>query len=160
MLLVVGLIAWAALAGGGDNPTNTAGKAPTGGGSSSPTSTASSPSPSPSPSSSPPAPTGATADGMESFIKDYLATVTTDPKTAWEMLTPSFQQASEGYGHYQQFWKTIDSAQVTSIEADPVTQQVHYSVDYVMAKDQSRTSDDVLLHLVYKDGNYLIDSES
>jgi len=97
---------------------------------------------------------------MESFINDYLATVTTDPKTAWEMLTPSFQDASHGYGHYHGFWKTIESAQPTSIEADPQTLQVHYSVDYVEKKDQSRTSDDVTLQLVYQDGNYLIDGES
>ena len=159
VLLVVGLVAWAALAGGGDDTPSTANG---GGGPSSPTSSASSPSHSPShsPSSSPPSPTGATTDGMESFINDYLATVTTDPKTAWEMLTPSFQDASGGYGQYQGFWKTIESAQLTSVEADPQTLQVHYSVDYVEKKHHETSSDDVTLQLVYQDGNYLIDGES
>jgi hypothetical protein len=37
---------------------------------------------------------------MTGFVEDYLATVTSDPKTAWAMLTPSFQAASGNYGQY------------------------------------------------------------
>ena len=54
--------------------------------------------------SPPPTADAVTADGMENFIEDYLATVTSDPKAAWDQLTPQFQAESGGFGQYQKFW--------------------------------------------------------
>lgn len=108
--------------------------------------------------SSEPAPE-VTAAGMESFVTDYLATVTSDPKAAWEQLTPEFQAESGNFGQYQGFWKTIDSAQVTSVEADPNSRRVTYTVEYVR-EDGSSTTDVVTLQLDGTDGAYLISAET
>jgi len=67
---------------------------------------------------------------MESFIEDYLATVTRNPRAAFAMLTPAFQQASGGLSGYQSFWNTIASAEPTSVSADPGSLTVDYTVDY------------------------------
>ena len=53
---------------------------------------------------------------------DYLATVTTDPASAFAMLTPGFQQASGGIKGYRGFWDTIRTADLVSFStADPAT---------------------------------------
>lgn len=109
--------------------------------------------------STPPDSTAAvTAAGMESFVTDYLATVTSDPKSAWTQLTPQFQAASGNFGQYQGFWKTIDSAQVVSVDADPETREVTYRVEYTRT-DGSTTTDEVTLQLAGSDGEYLISAE-
>ena len=118
----------------------------------------------PDPSASQSAPTtpsesAKTAEGMTSFIEDYLATVTSDPKTAWTQLTPAFQAASGNFGQYQKFWRTIDSARVVSSEADPANGTVTYRVEYQRA-DGSSGTDDVTLRLEGTDGDYLIAGES
>lgn len=123
-----------------------------------PTAASSRPSGHGSASSADPAP-AVTADGMESFIKEYLATVTSDPKQAWDDLTPAFQAESGNYGKYQGFWKTIDSAQVVSVSADPDSRQVTYTVEYVR-EDGSSTTDEVTLQLEGTDGEYRIAAET
>ncbi|WP_258562839.1 MULTISPECIES: serine/threonine-protein kinase [Nocardioides] len=116
--------------------------------------------PDPSASSSAPAPEPAkTAEGMTTFIEDYLSTVTSDPKAAWTQLTPAFQAASGNFGQYQRFWRTIDSAHVVSSEADPDNGTVTYRVEYERA-DGSTASDEVTLRLEGRDGDYLIAGES
>lgn len=100
-----------------------------------------------------------TAEGMESFVTEYLATVTTDPKAAWEHLTPEFQSASGNYGQYKGFWKTIASAQVVSVDADPNSRKVTYTVEY-QRQDGSSTTDEVTLQLAGSDGAYLIAAET
>jgi eukaryotic-like serine/threonine-protein kinase len=100
-----------------------------------------------------------TAAGMETFIRDYLAMVTTDTRAAYEELTPEFQAASGNYGGYKGFWKTIESAQVLSVDADPETRQVTYTVEYVR-NDGSSTTDEVTLQLEGTDGVYLISDEA
>lgn len=145
VLLVVAVVAWALLAGsGGHDPAVDA----TEGIPSSPSTTGGT-----SPGS------GATADGMENFIEDYLATVTSDSKTAFEMLTPSFQKQSGGYGGYRSFWSTVRTADVLSLSADPDSLKVSYRVEYIKANGQ-KTQDDVSLQLVGEDGSYLIDGEA
>jgi len=100
-----------------------------------------------------------TADGMENFIEDYLATVTADPKTAWEMLTPAFQDASGGFGRYNAYWKTIATADVLSAEPDPANRRITYTVEY-QRRDGSKVTDDVTLQLDGTDERYLISGES
>ena len=96
---------------------------------------------------------------MESFIEDYLATVTANPRAAFAMLTPAFQQASGGLSGYQSFWNTIASAEPTSVSADPGSLTVDYTVDYTR-EDGSTATDEVSLQLVFEDGRYLIAGES
>jgi serine/threonine protein kinase len=156
-VLVVALLAWALLSDGDGSADRTSAE-PTG--SPARSSTSSSPSESTSPSaSSPPATPRPTADGMESFIEDYLATVTANPRAAFAMLTPAFQQASGGLGGYQSFWNTIASAEPTSVSADPGSLTVDYTVDYTR-EDGSTATDEVSLQLVFEDGRYLIAGES
>jgi serine/threonine protein kinase len=102
---------------------------------------------------------GPTASGMATFVRDYLATVTTDTKAAFAMLTPSFQEESGGYDDYHAFWAPIRGATVSEVEADPEDLTVSYRVAY--DGPESRPSEDrVQLQLVYRDGRYLISGES
>ncbi|MGY2702928.1 serine/threonine-protein kinase [Nocardioides sp. HB32] len=152
-ILLLAVIAWIAGSHSGDD-SQTGGK----GGSGSPrTSTSPSTSPS-SPSTSSPS-TAVTADGMENFVETYLATVTTDPKSAWAMLTPDFQAQSGGFGQYQKFWKDFQSADLLSADADPSTRRISYRVEY-LHQDGSKTQDDVTLTLEGKDGDFLIAGEA
>lgn len=160
-VLVVGLLAWAVLSNGDGSADRTSAE-PTGSPARSSTSSPPSASASESASesaSSPPASARPTADGMESFIEDYLATVTRNPRAAFAMLTPAFQQASGGLSGYQSFWNTIASAEPTSVSADPESLTVDYTVDYTR-KDGSTATDEVSLQLVFEDGRYLIAGES
>ena len=100
-----------------------------------------------------------TADGMEQFIKDYLATVTSDPEAAFASLTPAFQEQSGGLDGYEEFWTTIESAHVQSVSADASSLTVSYTVDYTRT-DGSEVTDDVTLQLVHRDGKYLIAGEA
>ena len=146
LLLVLGVVAWVVLAGGDDGSKQPAAQSSSRnpGGGSSPTQQ----------------PAGPTADGMETFIDDYLATVTTDPEAAFAMLTPAFQSASGGIEGYRGFWDTIRTAHVQSFStADPDNLTVSYTVEYTRT-DGSTATDDVSLRLVYQDGDYLIDGEA
>jgi serine/threonine protein kinase len=101
----------------------------------------------------------ADAAQMRAFITTYLQTVTADRHQSWDMLTPSFQQQSHGFGSYQKFWKTISSATPSNIVADPQTLTVSYAVHYV--KTDNTTSDDqVSLTLERSGSSYLINGES
>ncbi len=156
--LVVAIIAVAALIGwlllSLDDPSDQPATDPT------PSATTPTPTPSPTPKPTPSAEAEAvTAEGMTSFVEDYLATVTTDPAAAWKQLTPDFQAQSDSYASYRGFWSGIRSATVTSAQADPETLQISYTVDYVR-QDGSTTTDDVTLQLEGTDGSYRIAGES
>lgn len=100
-----------------------------------------------------------TADGMENFVEDYLVAVTSDPKSAWDRLTPQFQEESGNFGQYQKFWSDIQTADIVDFRADPETMSVTYTVEY-LRKDGRKTTDEVTLHLEGSDGNFLIAGES
>jgi serine/threonine protein kinase len=147
-ILLLAVIAWIAGSHSGDD-SQAGGK----GGSNSPkTSTA------PSTTTSSPS-TAVTADGMENFVETYLSTVTTDPKSAWAMLTSDFQAQSGGFGQYQKFWEDFRSADLLSADADPSTMRISYRVEY-LHQDGSKTQDDVTLTLEGKDGDFLIAGEA
>ena len=74
---------------------------------------------------------------MTYFITSYLSTVTSDPEATFAMLTPEFQEASNGFEGYSGFWGTVESATPSGITADPESLTVTYTVDYVM-KDGRR----------------------
>ena len=105
------------------------------------------------------APADVTADGMENFVETYLATVTSDPKSAWAMLTPDFQAASGNFGQYQKFWGQFQSADLLTAQADPESKQISYTVEY-LHRDGSKTRDDVTLTLEGTDGDFRIAAES
>ncbi|GAA4693821.1 serine/threonine-protein kinase [Nocardioides conyzicola] len=113
------------------------------------------------PTSSAPAKTPeVTADGMENFIEDYLATVTSDPKAAWERLTPDFQKASGGFGQYKKFWSGYQTADlIGNTQADPDNLTITYSVEYLHT-DGHKSTDEVTLRLEGTDGDFLIAGES
>ncbi len=129
------------------------------------TPTAGSPSPStsstPSAKNSPtkksePSPTP-TSQGMESFIRSYVAAVGTNPDEAWPMLTPKFQAESGGLDKYRKFWGGVGQGQVRDITADPHSLVVSYRVKFDNFGSGKRPT---VLQLVYRDGRYFIDGES
>jgi len=143
--LLAGIIIWAALASRDDTPSATP---PTSDGPSSASQKPPSDEPTP------------TADGMEGFMEDYLATAPSDPEAAFEMLTPQFQEQSGGIDGYRSFWGRVASADLVSFSADPEALTVTYTVEYVLKDSGEKTSDEVSLALVLQDGDYLIAGES
>ena len=104
VILAVALIGGAVYLGsrGGDSPSTSAGSPPSSGSSHS--------------SSTPVANQKA---AMRSFITDYLSKVTSDQHASWAELTPSFQAASGGFGHYQQFWRAFARRRHATSSATP-----------------------------------------
>ncbi|HEY0952175.1 hypothetical protein, partial [Nocardioides sp.] len=149
-VVAIGVLGWLAFTAGngGDDDGRTPRAERTGGRTGSPSSSPSGPS----------QPADVTADGMEGFVAQYLATVTSDPKSAWTMLTPDFQAASGGFGQYNSFWKSIESADLVDARADPASRRISYTVAYVR-RDGSQATDDVTLTLQGTDGDYLISDE-
>jgi hypothetical protein len=113
---------------------------------------------SPPPSKSPSPRPEPSAEEMSAFVEDYLSTVTSDPETTWNQLTPRFQEASGGFESYSGFWGTIESATPRDVEADPEAMTVSYSVDYV-EQGGGTSSDQVTLELVQRGDRYLISGE-
>jgi serine/threonine protein kinase len=148
LLLVLVGVAWSLVTSGDPSTTAT----PSGGGAGSSSSTDEEPD-----DSTPPE--QPTAEGMETFISDYLTTAAADPSESFPMLTKDFQAASGGYEGYAGFWDTIESARLVDVSADPEALTVAYTVDYVRT-DGSEASGDVVLGLVFRNGRYLIDEEA
>jgi serine/threonine protein kinase len=157
-VLVVVLVLGALLATRGNHDNGpTAGSAATSTSSKTPSKT-SSPSAKSSPinktKASSPAPT---AQGMRSFIRSYVSTVSTTPDEAWPMLTPKFQRESGGLAKYRRFWSGVGQGHVRDIKADPHSLVVSYHARFDNFGTGKRPT---VLELVYRDGRYLIDGES
>ena len=97
-----------------------------------------------------------TAKGIESFIRDYVSTVSVDPSKSWLMLTPKFQQESGGFPRYQSFWDPATNGQVLSISADPKNLTVSYQVHF---DNFHNGPGPTVLDLKFENGKYLIDGE-
>ena len=54
---------------------------------------------------------------MDAFITSYLSTVTSDPRAAFDQLTPGFQEASGGYDGYIGWWSKVQSAELATSTA-------------------------------------------
>jgi len=105
------------------------------------------------------APSGAAqAQAMADFVTTYLATVTSDRRAAWEMLTPAYQDASGGFGGYSRFWSTIASATPSNVTADPSAMTVTYDVAYER-QNGTRTTEHHTLQLVRDGSSYLINDQ-
>jgi serine/threonine protein kinase len=97
-----------------------------------------------------------TARGMESFIRAYVAAVSTDPDSAWQMLTPGFQRQSGGLQTYRDFWDGVGKARILEFSADPANLVVSYRVRFENFGTGRRPT---VLDLAYQDGRYLIAGE-
>jgi serine/threonine protein kinase len=99
-----------------------------------------------------------TKAGMEDFLETYIATASSDPAEAFDMLTPAFQKESGGLTGYEEFWGDVRSADVLDVSGDPETLEVSYTYRYKEARG-GPIEDDVVLKLTFDDGAYLIDQE-
>jgi serine/threonine protein kinase len=157
VLLAVLVVALVLVAGGlaffigrgplADTAADSAAKAP------SPSQSSPSRSPSPSKPAAPPKPT---SRGMETFIRGYVAAISTDPKSAWPMLTPKFQRESGGLAKYRTFWKNKGTGHILGISADPSTLVVSYNVRFDNFGTGRRPT---VLDLVFDGDTYRINGE-
>ena len=97
-----------------------------------------------------------TAQGMRSFVRGYVAAVSSDPASAWPMLTPKFQRQSGGFVAYRRFWGRVGPGRILDITADPDTLVVSYHVDFEHFGTGRRPT---VLKLAFRDGHYLIAGE-
>jgi hypothetical protein len=95
---------------------------------------------------------------MDAFITSYLTTVTSDPRAAFDQLTPEFQKASGGYQGYIGWWGQVQSAELANVDSNPSDRTVAYTVNYVMKTGRTTTSR-VRLQLQRKGDEYLIAGE-
>lgn len=111
------------------------------------------------PTDPPSTPAANTRADITEFITSYLATVTTDRRATFAMLTPEFQAESDGFRGYSQFWGKIASASASNIEVDPEALTVTYDVAYRTVSGGS-DGGTVSLRLVRQGSDYLIAGES
>lgn len=97
-----------------------------------------------------------TSRGMESFIRGYVAAISTNPDAAWPMLTPKFQRESGGLEKYRSFWGDVGAAQILDVSADPSTLVVSYRVRFDHFGTGRRAT---VLDLVFDRGTYRINGE-
>ena len=107
---------------------------------------------------SPPVTAEDTRAQMDAFITSYLATVTSNPRAAFEQLTPEFQDASGGFEGYMGWWGKVESASLAEVASDPSDLTVGYTVDYVM-KSGDRNTQRIRLQLERLDDRLLIAGE-
>lgn len=108
--------------------------------------------------STPPLSAEDTREQMDAFITSYIATVTSDPRAAFDLLTPEFKEASGGYEGYIGWWSQVRSAELASVSSDPSDLTVGYTIDYVM-KTGRKSTQRVRLQLQRLDDAYLIAGE-
>jgi serine/threonine protein kinase len=109
-------------------------------------------------STAPPVTAEDTRAQMDAFITSYLATVTSDPRAAFNRLTPEFQRASGGYEGYMGWWGRVQSASLAEVASDPSDLTVGYTVNYVMRTGE-RNTQRVRLQLERFDDQLLIAGE-
>jgi len=98
---------------------------------------------------------------MRSFVQQYIATALADPESAWQLLTPRFQQTccDGSAGSYVGYWNTIATATLRDIEADPGAMRVGYTITWDPAGERGPEDERVTLGLVRQGDRYLIDYE-
>jgi hypothetical protein len=97
------------------------------------------------------------AEAMEGFVEDYVATAPQDRDATWTRLTPQFQQASGGRAGYERWWSQWDGARVLESSADPDAMTVTYVIEY--ERDGSTETDEVTLTLVQAGDSFKIADE-
>lgn len=97
---------------------------------------------------------------MRAFAQQYVATALADPESAWQLLTPRFQQdCCNGVGGYAGYWNTIASATLSDVQADPAAMQVAYTITWDPEGERGPEDEFVTLGLVEQGDGYLIDYE-
>ena len=104
---------------------------------------------------------------MQAFIEDYVATASSDPESAFTMLTPEFQEQSGGLEGYLAFWEgQVDTAEAGGpVDADPETLTVAYEIEYTLIGEGDdegggQQTDSVSLTLRFDNGVYKIADEN
>ncbi|NGY58577.1 serine/threonine protein kinase [Lentzea sp. NEAU-D13] len=96
---------------------------------------------------------------QEALLRDYFATAPKSPADAWQMTNASFQgKQPGGYGGYEQFWKSIQKAELVSAEYDGNfywKTQVKYT-----KKDGSTSTESKGFSIQWQSPNMLIETES
>ncbi|MGA9747468.1 MAG: hypothetical protein WBQ50_08440, partial [Nocardioides sp.] len=98
-----------------------------------------------------------TAEGMDDFIRGYVAAISEDPTLSFEMLTQRFQRQSGGIEQYRDFWDGVGEGQLLEIESDPESLVVSYRVRFDNFGTGQRPT---VLQLVWDGERYLIDGET
>ncbi len=149
LLLVLGGIAYAASqrgddpgpneAAGSDSASATSSKQPTKSSSGSPSAedTPSEDTDSPSASSSTSAPANGAA-AKESFLHDYFSAAPGGTDEGWAMLTPAYQ-AQTGRDSYDGFWSTIESVDVSQVDASGGGNTVDATLTYHKTNGEQTT---------------------
>ena len=57
----------------------------------------------------------------ETFVRDHVAALSTDPDTAWTMLTPSSSARAGACRNHRDFWSGVGDADLLEVTADPQT---------------------------------------
>ena len=96
---------------------------------------------------------------MRQFVTSYYATVTQDPATSWEQLTPAFQASAGSYENYTGYWSTIAEVRIRDVVADPATLTVTFESESERA-DGSEAEEVVTLQLQRAGDGYLIAGQS
>ncbi len=95
-----------------------------------------------------------TAEDMEGFVADYLSLADSNPATAFQRLSPSYQEASGGLAGYEGFWGRVSGVELKEASADPEALTVTYSYSYEL--DGSTRDDDILMTLEQVENAFLI----
>ncbi|WP_235738946.1 serine/threonine-protein kinase [Nocardioides alcanivorans] len=106
-------------------------------------------------STTPPAIATPDAADMEQFVADYLSTVTSDTKAGFDLLTPEYQQESNGLKGYRSWWRQVRSADLLQVDAQAEELSVSYRVRYDMKQGPDRV-ENITLDLAFDDGEYRI----
>ena len=98
---------------------------------------------------------------MRTFVQSYVATALADPTSAWEQLTPRFQQncCDGSEGNYTGYWNTIATATLRDIRPNPATSEVTYTITWDPEGERGPEDEVVTLGLVENGDGYLIDYE-
>ena len=111
------------------------------------------------PTSSAPPPNEARA--MTTFVQRYIQAALADPETAWEQLSPRFQQdcCDGDIGSYTGYWNTIENATLRDVVADPRSMRVSYVITWDPEGERGPEDENVTLTLVRGGDPYLVDDE-
>ncbi len=96
---------------------------------------------------------------MDAFVASYLSTVTSDPRAAFDQLTPDFQEKSGGYGDYIGWWSKVRSAELADVTSNPSDGTVDYTVTYTMKTGRTSTQQ-IRLQLESDGDRFLIAGEA
>lgn len=161
-LVILGLVGWLLWVSQDQDPAANAGSASSsssGTGSTDPTDPTTEPSGEPTDSPSDEALPDPTAKQLRTFLRDYVRAAMTDPQSAFDRLTPGFQESSGGYSEWTGWWGGFESAEVTHVIPDVEGLSATYTVHYVERSGTERTETSTVSFIQEKDGSLKIAAE-